>query len=273
MLVAGVVLFFGSMVFDAVVLGVLTGGGGDAAELSTGQAVLRRLLVVAFVIAMTALAVRLIERRWPGELAVDGRRLGQLLGGALVGTVLISAVIGILAALGAYRVESVEWSSVLLVGLAGGLAAAVVEEVVFRGILFRVFEGLGGSVFALIASSLVFGLLHASNPDATLWTGSAIAIQAGLLLGACWMLTQNLWFAIGVHAMWNALQGALFGMNVSGSGESTGVITSTLEGPTWLVGGTGGPEESVVAVLVCVVAAAVMLTMAWRKGLVVPFRG
>lgn len=271
MLVFGVFLFFGYMVFDTLLLGVLTGGGGDAATLSTGHAVLRKLLVVAFVLVLTVLAVRLIEGRWPGELAFGGRRLGQFLVGMLVGSVMISAVIGILAALGAYRVESVEWSSVLVVGVAGGLAAGVAEEVIYRGIVFRVVEGLGGTVIGLIVSSLVFGLVHAGNPGATLWTGIAITATGGLVLGACWMLTQNLWFAIGVHAMWNALQGSLFGMDVSGSGKSAAVITSTLEGPTWLVGGTGGPEESVVAVLVCVVAAAVMLAMAHRRGLVLRF--
>ncbi|WP_369812159.1 CPBP family intramembrane glutamic endopeptidase [Mycobacterium tuberculosis] len=42
-----------------------------------------------------------------------------------------------------------------------------------------------------------------TNPGATWFSSVAIAVEAGILLGAAYMLTRRLWLAIGIHAAWN----------------------------------------------------------------------
>ena len=65
--------------------------------------------------------------------------------------------------------------------------------------------------------------MHLLNPDATLWGATAIAIEAGFMLAACYAATRNLWVPIGLHFGWNFAAGRhLRGAVVSGNGESEG---------------------------------------------------
>ena len=61
------------------------------------------------------------------------------------------------------------------------IVAGVCEEIVFRGIFFRIFEEGFGTTVAIVISSALFGLLHAMNQGATLWSSSAIALEAASL--------------------------------------------------------------------------------------------
>jgi membrane protease YdiL (CAAX protease family) len=211
------------------------------------------------------------EHRSPVELA--GPRAGAALGrGALAGVGLFGLVIATIALLGGYSVEGLGSVSgaVGLIGLMA--AAAVTEELLFRGVLFRLLEERTGTWVALVVTGLVFGLMHLFNPDATLWGALAIAIEAGALLTAAYVATRRLWVPIGLHFGWNFAQGGIFGTKVSGNGTSAGLLDSTMSGPTVLTGGAFGPEGSVLSVVVCVLAAAVFMVMARRRGNVVPLR-
>jgi uncharacterized protein len=94
----------------------------------------------------------------------------------------------------------------------------------------------------------------------------AIALEAGIFLGAAYMLTRRLWFVIGAHFGWNFAEGAIFGLSVSGNQAKGGVIQGTLAGPPLLSGGSFGVEASLPAVLVCLAAAAALLVLAHRRG-------
>jgi hypothetical protein len=82
------------------------------------------------------------------------------------------------------------------------------------------------------------------------WSAIAIALEAGVSLGAVYMATRSLWFAMGLHTAWNVLQGAIFGIAVSGAGASTDSLFQPLiQGNHWLTGGAFGIEASVIAVV------------------------
>jgi membrane protease YdiL (CAAX protease family) len=217
---------------------------------------------------MYVLYVRAIERRPVAELALPGAGL-QIAGGVLFGALLFTLTIGILWLLGAYHILRVNvWSAVIPL-LALSISSGVVEEILFRGILFRILQEALGSWVALLLSGLVFGALHLLNPNATLLAGAAIALEAGLLLGAAYMLTRRLWFPIGIHFAWNFVQGGIFGVAVSGN-VSTGLFVSSLTGPGWLSGGAFGAEASLVAVVVCLSAFALLIWQAFKRGHIVP---
>ncbi len=205
-------------------------------------------LVGACVVALAcySLAVTLGEGRGTRELALRPAPL-ELIGGSLLGLVMMSVLMGVLAATGAYDVVLVgsapAWSGI---GLA--LQAAVTEELWMRALLFRLLWRAFGPVPALAVVAVVFGALHLANPGATALAGATVAM-AGVMFCALYTLTGRLWVPIGVHAAWNLTQGYLFGAAVSGGdlGGSIAVSTARAGAPTWLTGGAFGPEASVVA--------------------------
>lgn len=209
--------------------------------------------------AAYAALVRLLERRRVAELSLRGAPLELALGIAL-GAGLFSAVIGTLWLLGFYRVVGFGGWSAAVPALAASAVAGAVEEILFRGVVFRNLEDLIGTWLGLAASAALFGLLHIMNPNASLWAAAAIAIEAGILLAAGFVLTRRLWLVMGIHFAWNFTQGGLFAVPVSG-GRASGLLTSTLSGPPLISGGEFGAEASVFAVAICL-AAGVLL--AWR---------
>jgi len=209
--------------------------------------------------------VHMIERRRPAELAWNKVVPHGLLG-VTGGVLLICSVVAVLWAAGAYQVTGtnpqVDWIKPLfLMGLGSGVA----EELVFRGVIFRISEEGLGTWPALLISALLFGGGHAFSHGATLGSSVAIAIEAGLLLGLLYHVSRSLPRCIGLHTAWNFTLGAIFGVPVSGS-DNKGWLVSTRPGPDWLTGGGFGAEASVVTVALCSAVTAALLVHAWRRG-------
>ena len=201
------------------------------------------VLVVAYV-----LYVRVVEQRKLHELALRGAA-AEFGAGFAIGAALFTVTIGMIWALGDYTVVGVNHWTAILLPLGFALSAGVLEEILFRGVIFRITEEWLGSWGALAVSSILFGAAHLANPHATLTSALAIALEAGLLLGAAFMITHRLWLPIGLHAAWNFTQSGIFGAPVSGT-VPHGLFVSTLSGPGWATGGAFGPEASLPAVLV-----------------------
>lgn len=210
-----------------------------------------------------------IEKRTVSELAVPG--MGREFGiGLLIGAGLYAACELILMALGIYRVNGLNPISFMIPAIAMAVSSSVYEELLFRGVLFGSVEKWFGSWAALVVSSLVFGLTHLINPQGTLEGALFIAVEAGILLAAAYMLTRRLWLSIGFHMAWNYTQSAIFSGIVSGNEARQGLIRSTTRGPEWLTGGNFGVESSVLALLLCTTTGIVMLVMAAKRGKIVP---
>jgi membrane protease YdiL (CAAX protease family) len=220
--------------------------------------VLGVLLTAALALAVYCLHTRYLERREPVELA--GRSSPWLAGGALLGIALIAGVMGSLGIVGTYRLQGFAPFPVDVAAGAGvALGGAVIEELLFRGYVFR--WCARWNVWAAVAlTSLLFGFAHAANPHATPFSSAAIAVEAGLLLSAAYWLSGNLWFPIGVHMGWNFAEGTLFSTPVSGA-QTPGLLLGTLSGPPLLTGGGFGVEASLAAVLVCTAAGVGMLAL------------
>jgi membrane protease YdiL (CAAX protease family) len=244
------------LVIDFVALATILIGAGAAAG----------WLMFAVPASLVAyiLLVRWLEHRRASELLAHGaaRELGW---GLLVGAGLFTTTIGLIAAFGGYSIDGVEPVSVLATPAAIGVVSGITEEIVARGVLFRILEEWLGTWAALVLSSAFFGVAHIGNPHATVWSALAIAAEAGTMLAAAYMVTRRLWLAIGIHAAWNFTQGGIFGVAVSGA-EMKGLFRSTMHGPTWLSGGEFGAEPSALAVVVCGAAATLLLLKARRMG-------
>lgn len=215
--------------------------------------------------------VKGIERRRVTELAPT-TLIPQGLLGVIFGLVLFSVVVGVLYLFGSYHVigtnPDAQWVPALLVV---GLGAGIGEEILFRGVLFRIVEEGLGTWWALLISALFFGAVHMGNPGATLWSSVAIALEAGLLFGMLYHMTRSLALCMGLHAAWNFAQGTIYGIPVSGT-KADGWLVSTHSGPDWLSGGVFGAEASVVALGFCTLATIGLLVVAVRRRSLVPYR-
>ncbi len=167
-------------------------------------------IAIATLVPLLWLFFRYVERGPMTIYATDGWAK-ELLAGLAGGTVLFSLMVAIVAALGGYRITGHDGlQSIWMPLVAFGLIPAFSEELVFRGILFRYIEKAAGSWAALVITSALFGLAHIYNDNATWFSSFAIMIEAGILLGAIYMLTRRLWAVMGVHAAWNFTQGWIF---------------------------------------------------------------
>jgi membrane protease YdiL (CAAX protease family) len=184
----------------------------------------------------------------------------------LLGFALVAAIVGILWLLGLYRVTGVGvWTAVFAV-LANDGAGAFVEEILFRGVIFRISEEKLGTWVAPAISALLFALLHLTSPHATATSVIVVGLEGGVLLSAAYVLTRRLWLAIGIHFAWDFAQDYVFGLT------NGGLLRGNLSGPALLSGGSNGIEGSILALGLCLAVSWYLLVRAARKGRIVrPF--
>ncbi|AJE43041.1 CPBP family intramembrane glutamic endopeptidase [Streptomyces nodosus] len=229
------------------------------------------LLTAVLALPVYGWVVRRTEHRPSTEVAREGAAaaIGR---GVLIGVALFGAVIANIAFLGYYTVDGLGSPSGA-VGLFGFMAAAAVtEELLFRGVLFRIIEERTGTWIALTLTGVLFGLAHLLNPHASVWGAIAIAVEAGGMLAAAYAATRNLWVPIGLHFGWNFAASAIFSTEVSGNDTAQGLLNATTSGPVPITGGDFGPEGSLYSVLFGVLVMIVFLWLAHRRGHLVPLR-
>jgi len=230
-----------------------------------GYKLLANVLAIACGFLGYIVFVRLFEKRSPSEISLRGffPEFGK---GLVLGFLLFTMTMFILWMSGYYNPDRT--NSIMVTATAFGISlAGFFEELLVRGVIYRIMEESLGTWIALALSAALFGLMHMANPNATLGAGIALALEAGLLLAAAYTLTHRLWFATGLHFAWNYTQGGLFGLPISGN-EMTGMIVGKVTGPTWISGGAFGVEASFIAVAVCLVATVVIMRKVIKQGLI-----
>lgn len=230
---------------------------------------LRALRSILGVSLAYVLLVLLVQRRKLAELA-PRKLLPHVAAGWGLGTAILVLAALLMAAVGVLRWEGGINADAALLGplFVLGLVPGITEEIVARGVLLGVVERGLGTWAALAVSALLFGFGHAANPNATIWSSVAIAVEAGLLLGMAYVWTRSLWFVFGLHAAWNFTQGPLLGIPVSGL-QIEGLMNAKASGPELLSGGPFGAEASVLTVALCVGVAAWFTRKALADGRIV----
>lgn len=229
------------------------------------------LLVSVLAVLAYGWVVSKTEHRSATEVARKGAwaAIGR---GMLIGIVMFGAVITNIYVNAHYEINGLGSVSGA-VGLVGFMAAAsVTEELIFRGVLFRIIEERTGTWIALTLTGLLFGLSHLLNPNADLWGAFAIAVEAGGMLAAAYAATRTLWVPIGLHFGWNFAAAGIFSTEVSGNDTPQGLLDTMTSGQTWVTGGDFGPEGSVYAVLFGVLVTIGFMWLARKRGNLVPRR-
>jgi len=238
---------------------------------STGEATAGDRLVAAIagsiaILVIYRLAVGFGERRAVPEL---GLRKGptDLLLGLAIGTALVTAIVGALWVFGWVIVEPRTVDGVAL-ALRDSIRSGVLEELVLRLVIFRLLWRAFGIWPAIVLAALLFGALHLANPDSSLFAAACLIAGEGIGIGL-YLLTGRIWASIGMHAAWNFTQGWIFGAAVSGTSGISGGPLALRPGsgvPDLLSGGGFGPEASLMALIVSLLASGGFLFRAWRNG-------
>jgi uncharacterized protein len=222
------------------------------------------VLGVLAALALYVLSVRLIEWRTPDELGLT-QIAPELASGVAFGAAILSAMMALLLATGAYALTgptaAAPWQALM-----GSLEGAV-EELIFRGALFRLLWSALGVWWALGLSSSLFGAAHLIKPGADLMAVLGIIFGGGIPMAVLYLLTRRLWASIGYHIAWNFTEDYVFGAQVSGTGSGPSlyqVRPAAGVDPLWS-GGVFGPEASVASVVVGLLVSATLLALAKRR--------
>ena len=213
--------------------------------------------------------VRIVEDREASELRP--RPLAIALGAASGSGLIAVSMLGVLA-LGAYEITAYHGLQSGLLGIAGLIViAATLEEIVYRGILFRILENAWGTLPALCLQSVIFALGHLENIEGRDNLQDLVMMLVSVtLLGAFWalvfVLSRNLWVGAANHAAWNFTI-ILSGLPLSGIEDWRKVapMAGEYRGPAWLTGGIFGPETSLVTILILAATVTAMFYWAKRK--------
>jgi uncharacterized protein len=240
-------------------LGLLRSG----APVTPALAILLELVYLLPVIVAAWIMTK-IERR---SFADYGLPLNQAFGklfwqGLPIGFLLLSLLMGLISAGHGFSLTGVALSlpDAVKYGLMWGFAFLLTgffEEFFFRGYLQSTITSGIGFWPAAIVLAVVFGASHLSNSG----EGRFGALTAGLFgLTAAFSVrrTGNLWFAIGMHAAWDWGETFFYSVPDSGLLARWSLVNSSFHGPTWLTGGTVGPEGSVLVLPVLLIWAAII---------------
>jgi uncharacterized protein len=231
--------------------------------------VLRRAGILLTAVAGYWAFVHWHEKREATELHL--RPIHLMLGGAS-GAVVVALPMAVLFALGVYEQVLFRGVSQALLGVAAVIGiAAILEELVYRCLLFRVLERAWGTKLALVVQAVVFALQHLENVEqggiSDVLTMLVSVTVVGLLWAGVFVLARNLWVVAANHAAWNFTI-LLSGLPLSGIEDwrKLAPLESRFAGPDWLTGGMFGPESSLLVIASTTVAVMLLLRAARRRG-------
>lgn len=162
--------------------------------------------------------------------------------GLLIGFGSMGMIILMLYLLGYYKFIAIKSVFEFLPTVAFIFGAAVLEEIIFRGLIFRTLEKWKGPITALLTSSLIFQIPHFMN----LHTGispAVLGVLFGVITGLMYAYTRRLWLPIAFHFSWNLVQ-PIFITTLSG-GKFISLFEAELNGPELLIGNEFGLEVSI----------------------------
>jgi membrane protease YdiL (CAAX protease family) len=242
-----------------------TAPGQASPEMPPASSIAEEGVILALVLLATLILSR-IERRSFGPSGLGGAGCLRLFREGLIwGLVLMSVLVLVL-----WRAHLLVFDRLLLVPTAifrygtvwafGFLAVALFEEIFLRRYLqFTLTRGLSalyrhfttpkragayGFWTAAFVLCSIFGFGHSNNPGENPLGLFAVGLFGLTLVFSLWR-TGSLWWAIGAHTSWNWAQSFLYGVGNSGHMVRYHLLASHPVGPTFLSGGTTGPEGSV----------------------------
>ena len=209
---------------------------------------LEGLFYLAATLALTWAFCRFLDRSSLSQLGLQKRGWFAYLGAGLgLGALLMILVFAVLWAAGWLAVDrSDSWQSPAFVAsVLTWIVISFVEELSFRGYIMQGLARAWGMPVAVAVSSVLFGAVHALNPNASV-LGVFNIVVVGVLLACAYLVTRSLWLPVGLHIGWNLVEIQLLGFPGSGHTEPS-ILQTITRGPELMTGGAFGPEGGIVA--------------------------
>ncbi|RMA58070.1 CPBP family intramembrane glutamic endopeptidase [Ulvibacter antarcticus] len=221
---------------------------------------------VAVLLATYYYLFKFYEKRQIFELSKKNI-LKVLTGGFLLGFSILSFVILILYLLGYYKIIEFAGFSYFLAPFSFLVIAALIEEILFRAILYRILENWIGTYIVLIIISILFELPHIFNDNVTL-----LSVLLGLLFGFAhgimYTYTKRIWLPFAFHLGWNFAQ-PFYGSNLSGIQDVGTIFSAEFNGPELITGSIYGIEDSILSIFLLLLLCIVFLRLSIKENKIV----
>ncbi len=196
---------------------------------------------------------RFVEARHLSSMGVRKKQAGiHYFQGLAVGLLMMTAAVLISAALGINRIKlcsNINFGIITLFA-AGFFIQGMSEEFIFRGYLMNTLASRHNPWTAVLISSAAFSLAHIVNPGFNLLVFFNLSLF-GVFAGLYMIAFDDIWGVCAVHSIWNFSQGNIFGISVSGTGETESLLSVTaVSSSKLLTGGEFGIEGSIVTTAV-----------------------
>ena len=226
------------------------------------------LLCTGFGTLISLIYCRFSEARYIRSIGVRKNKIfSHYFQGVLVGLAMMTAIVLISLMFGINNIFICNNINFGLIGLyfLGFLVQGMSEEFIFRGYLMNTLGGKHHTLIAISVSAAAFSLAHLTNPGFNLLTFVNLAMFGGF--ASIYMICfDDIWGVCAIHSIWNFTQGSLYGISVSGTGNTESIFRTTAKTTsTILSGGDFGIEGSIVTTVVLAVGIAVMLFILRRK--------
>lgn len=234
-----------------------------SAEVSMKQKYLiPTLFCTAFAIAGSMIYCRFIEARHLSSMGLRKRKaVSHYLQGFVIGIVMMSALVVISLLFGVVDItvcKNVNYGAVALFFL-GFLIQGASEEFMFRGYFMNTLGSRFHWLIAVGVSSAAFSLAHISNPGYNLLVFFNLTLF-GAFAGLYMICFDDIWGVCAIHSLWNFTQGCLYGISVSGTGETESILRTTASSSSALLtGGDFGIEGSIITTAVLIVSISVLM--------------
>ena len=225
------------------------------------------------------IARRFLDKRSFSSLGfkIDRKVIPDLLVGILITFIMMGLIYLVMRWLGWIQFNGFAWRTDPLPVVLGNLLVFFMvfvvvgwqEELLSRGYHLQTLASGMTLFWGVVLSSIIFGLLHLSNPNAT-WVSALGIFFAGLFLAAGYLCTGQLWLSIGLHIGWNFFEGVVFGFPVSGI-VAYPLLQINVTGPESWTGGAFGPEAGLI-VLPALALGAILVYLYGRLRRTIPPR-
>jgi len=218
-----------------------------------------------FAILVCAIYIALYQRYEKRTITELSTRhcLRYLAGGILLGAGLASVVVLLQYLTHVLTITAIRPFLPLLPNLWNTFVNAVIAETLIIGIFFRLTEQWLGSWLALLILAMLFFTIHITVPYATIISVIGISTHT-VLLGSTYIYTRSLWAPVAIHFAWDFSYAALYGASVNGYTMDNSLLATSFNGPDLLVGGYFGPQGSIQAAILCLLAGIIFLILSRR---------
>jgi hypothetical protein len=250
-----IVIFFGVLLAAYIATDAIAGPVISALFRAVGAGGVANeswVAAIALLVA-TGICIRLVDKRPWRDVWLDAAaaRPKYFAAGFGVGTLAIGLpILGLIGGGWLHSATSAPgswWGACLRVSLML-VPAALSEELLTRGYLLSVLRESWGWVWAIVATSIGFGVLHLQNPGVTAGSVATVTL-AGFFLAAVLYRTRSLYAAWSAHLAWNWTMAVIFHASVSGLPLESPGYRYVDAGPDWATGGEWGPEGGVPAAI------------------------